>query len=250
MPISEWGDQGLWGWTQASLLFKRIPGDSLMHQTLQSTGLNKLHFLVFLQKVSIDWPNLFPPQMNDAEFLPGGDMLYHSALSHAGNHISWQRRKISWCFSRTPFLFILESRPLASEGNLACRNHGILFIRNRDQDVLYHLFCKMHSFKKACFFARSVSFSGNPCTWGSAQTLMSIHELLSVTHKVPCELSSPWEAALSIKSPYFPWDYPIQGGIIDLIWPSYLCRCLWSVNVVGVLITKNICQYLFKKYNV
>ena len=42
---------------------------------------------------------------------------------------------------------------------------------------------------KACSFSRSISHSGILCAWGSAQTLMNIHELFAVINKAPCEWS-------------------------------------------------------------
>lgn len=89
---------------QASLMFRSTTEDSLVHScALLCFDLNKLHFLVFLQKVSGDWSVLFSSQIHNAEFLLSSDNeslnVDPSAISHGSSHVSWKRR-ISCCFSR------------------------------------------------------------------------------------------------------------------------------------------------------
>lgn len=89
---------------------------------------------------------MFPPQINDVEFLPvgGGKLTFaHSALSQGGSQVSWPRRRLSCSLLQNAPFHQSWSPVSGLRGNLACGNNfNIVLLENRKQDVRYHLLCK------------------------------------------------------------------------------------------------------------
>ena len=127
---------------------------------------------------------MFPPQINDVEFLPvgGGKLMFaHSALSHGGSQVSWPRRRLSCSFLQNAPFHQSWSPVFGLRGNLACgNNRNFLLLENRKQDIHYHLLCK-ETFRSTPdnSLTRFASHSGTPYSWGSVQTLVSTHEFIS-----------------------------------------------------------------------